>query len=125
MGVWWISSRWARARLGRLERLVQGADAVGVEVVHHQHHLLGVGVVDGEQPLDLVGPVDPGPLRLGVDAAPAAERLDPEEDRAGAAADVLAVLLRSRPGPAGIGSRAWPSSWYGFSSMQTTGRAGS
>ena len=32
---------------------------------------------------------------------------------------------RSRPGAAGIGSRAWASSWQGFSSMHTTGTAGS
>ena len=79
-------------RLGGFERLVERADAVGVEVVHDQHHGLGVGVVDGEQPLDLVGPVDLGASGLGVDVAPAAQRLDPDEDRAGAVADVLVVL---------------------------------
>jgi hypothetical protein len=35
---------------------------VGVEVVHHQHHGRGVGVVHVQQFLDLAGPVDPGPL---------------------------------------------------------------
>jgi hypothetical protein len=34
-------------------------------------------------------------------------------------------IRRSRPGRAGIGSRTWPSSWYGFSSMHTIGCAGS
>ena len=33
--------------LGRFECLVERADGVGVEVVHHQHDLLGVGVVHG------------------------------------------------------------------------------
>ena len=102
LGVWWISSRWARANaLLRLERLVQRPDAVGVEVVHDQHHGLGVGVVEGEQPLDLVGPVDLGPVGLGVDVAPAAQRLDPDEDRAGAVADVLAVLSAVAAGDGG------------------------
>ncbi len=65
------------------EGLVERSDAVGVEVVHHQHHCLGVGVVEGEQPLDLVGPVDLGALRLGIDVTPAGEGFDPYEDRAG------------------------------------------
>ena len=73
---------------------------VGVEVVHDQHDGVGVGVVVGEQVLHLTGPVDPGPVGLGVDAAPAAQRLDPDEDRAGAVADVLAVFF---PVPAGLG----------------------
>jgi hypothetical protein len=46
----------------------------------------------GEQPLDLVGPVDLGAVLLGVNVASAAQRLDSHEDRAGAAADVLAVF---------------------------------
>jgi hypothetical protein len=36
----------------------------------------------------LMGPVDFGSVGLGVDAAPAAQRFDPDEDRAGAVADV-------------------------------------
>jgi hypothetical protein len=35
-------------RRGRVERLVERSDGVGVEAVHHQHHLLGIGVVEGE-----------------------------------------------------------------------------
>ena len=102
LGVWWISSRWARANaVGGFERLVERADAVGVEVVHDQHDGLGVGVVVGEQALDLAGPVDPGPVGLGVDAAPAAQGFDPDEDRAGAVADVLAVLLAVMAGRGG------------------------
>ena len=49
LGVWWISRRWARAKASAgFEGLVERGDAVGVEVVHHQHHGLGVGVVDGQ-----------------------------------------------------------------------------
>jgi len=85
--------------LGETERLlgregfVEGPDAVGVEVVHHQHDLLRVGVVLGEEPLDLAGPVEFGPLGLGVDAPPAFQGFDPAEHRAGSVADVLGVFL--------------------------------
>jgi hypothetical protein len=55
------------------ERGVERADAVGVEVVHHQYDGLGVGVVVGEQVVHLTSPVDLGSVRLGVDAAPATQ----------------------------------------------------
>src|SRR5215203_1928676 len=79
-------------RLGGFERFVERADGVGVEVVHDQHDGVGVGVVHGQQAFDLVGPVDLGAAGLGVDVAPAPQRFDPDEDRAGAAAAVLVVL---------------------------------
>lgn len=53
-------------RGGWVEGFVEGRDGVGVEVVHHQHDLLGFGVVDVEEPLDLPSPVDLGPAGLGV-----------------------------------------------------------
>jgi hypothetical protein len=84
---------------------------VGVEVVHHQYDGLGVGVVVGEKVVHLTGLVDLGSVGLGVDAAPAAQGFDPDEDRAGAAADVLAVLFPVVAGLGGIGSRACPNSW--------------
>ena len=72
-GVWWISSRCAGAKaLAGWNAHVEGAESVGVEVVHHQHDGLGVGVLVGEQVIDLMGPVDLGSVRLGVDAAPPA-----------------------------------------------------
>jgi hypothetical protein len=49
----------------------------------------------------LVGPVDLGALWLGVDVAPAAQRLDPDEDRAGAVADILAVFSTVTAGDGG------------------------
>lgn len=90
--------------LGR-ERLVERGDAVGVEVVHHQDDLVRVGVVDGQQVVDAVGPVDAGPGRFGVGAAPSAQWLGPDEDRAGPVADVLGVLTGGLPRP---GRRARP-----------------
>ena len=79
--------------LAGCEGLVEGSDGVGVEVIHDQHDGLGVGVVVGEQVVDLASPVDFGSVRLGVDAAPTAQGFDPDEDRAGAVADVLAVFF--------------------------------
>ena len=82
---------------GGWECLVERGDAVGVEVVHHQHDDLRVGVVDGEQFLHLSGPVDAGPLGQGVDPAPPGQGLDPHEDRAGAVSDVFGVLPQVLP----------------------------
>ena len=89
-----------RERRGGVECGVERADAVGVEVVHDQYDGVGVGVVVGEQVLHLTGPVDFGSVGLGVDAAPAAQGFDPDEDRAGAVAGVLAVFF---PVVAGLG----------------------
>src|SRR5215213_9559390 len=49
--------------LGWREGLVERGGRVRVEVVHDQHDLLGVGIVDVDQLLDAVGEVDPGALR--------------------------------------------------------------
>ncbi len=82
------------AGLGGLERFVERAEGVGVQVVHDEHVTRRVGVVDGQQVVDLVRPVDPGPLAAGVDPASAVEGFDPHEDRAGPVADVLGALLQ-------------------------------
>jgi hypothetical protein len=50
---------------------VKRGDHVSVEVVHDQGDLGGVRVVDGEQMLDAVGPVDAGSGGFGVGAPPA------------------------------------------------------
>ena len=82
-----------RACFGWLERFVERTEGVRVEVVHDQDDPLRVGVVDVEKLIDFRGPVDPGPLRPGVDPAAAGEGLDPHEDRAGAVPDVLGVFF--------------------------------
>lgn len=87
------------------ERLVERGDAVGVEVVHDQDDLVRVGVVDGQQVVDAVGPVDAGPGRFGVGAAPSAQWFGPDEDRAGPVADVFGVLAGGLPR---LGWRARP-----------------
>jgi hypothetical protein len=93
LGVWWISRRWARAKASPGSKASYSeATAVGVEVVHDQHHGVSVGVVDGQEFFHLPGPVDLGALGQGVHAAPPLQGLGPHEDRAGAAPDVFAVL---------------------------------
>src|SRR5712691_10448833 len=78
--------------LGWLERLIQRRGGVGVEVVLHQHDLLGAGVVDLEQVLDAVCPVDAGAPVADHDVAPAAQRLADHKQVADPAALVLIVL---------------------------------
>ena len=68
------------------------------KVVHDQHDLVRVGVLDTQEMFDAVGPVDSGAGGLGVGAAPTAQGFGPHEDRAGAAADVLGVLAGHLPG---------------------------
>ena len=87
--------------LVRCEGLVERGDAVGVEIVHDQHHGLGVGIVRGQQLFDLPGPVDLGSLGQGVHTAPPVKGLGPHEDRAGAAPDVFAVLAGVLSWPGG------------------------
>src|SRR6266702_2131814 len=61
-------------------------------VVLHQHDLLGVGVVDVEEVLDAMRPVDAGAPLADHDVAPATKRLAHQEQVAHAAALVLIIL---------------------------------
>ena len=67
-----LQSLCQREGRGGVECVVEGADAVGVEVVHDQHDGVGLGVVMSGQVVHLTGPVDLGSVGLCVDAAPAA-----------------------------------------------------
>jgi hypothetical protein len=78
--------------LGRRERRIQRRRRVGVEVVLHQHDPLGVGIVDVDQVLDAVRPVDPGAPVADHDLAPASQRLTDQEQIAHPAALVLIVF---------------------------------
>jgi hypothetical protein len=78
--------------LGRRERLIQRRRGVGVEVVLHQHDPLGVGIVDIQQVLDAVRPVDAGAPVADHDVAPAGKRLADQEQVAHPAALVLIIL---------------------------------
>ena len=79
------------------------AGRVGVEVVLDQHDLLGVGVVDVDQFLDAVRPVDAGAPVADHDLAPASQRLADHEQVAHPLALVLVVLPRRPPGRDGRG----------------------
>lgn len=98
LGVWWISSSAGQGvGLRGREGLVERGDRVGVDVVHHQDDLVRRGVVDGQQMVHAVGPVGAGPGGLGVGAAPTPQWFGPDEDRAGAVANVLGVLAGYLP----------------------------
>ena len=106
LGVWWISSLSASrlASAGR-EGLVERGRRVGVELVHDQHDPLGVGVVDVDQLLDAVRPVEPGALVADAHLPPAAQRLADQEEVDHPAPHVLRVVAR-RAGPGAAGSGA-------------------
>jgi hypothetical protein len=89
LGVVYLQPLGECSGFGGFERFVQRAEGVGVEVVHDQHDPCGVGVVDGQEVVDFVRPVDHGASWSGDDAAPAREGLHPDEDRAGAVAYIL------------------------------------
>src|SRR6266508_5490736 len=85
---------WSASRLASAGSNASYSDA-GVwvfGVVLDQHDLLGVGVVDVEEVLDAVRPVDAGAPRADHDVPPAAQRLADQEQVAHAAALVLVVL---------------------------------
>jgi len=76
---------------GGRECLIQAGHTVGVEVVHHEQDLLRVGVVDGEELVELTGPVDPSAVFERVDAPPSGQGFGPQEDRARATPGVFAA----------------------------------
>ena len=98
---------------------------MGVEVVLDQDDLLGVGIVDIDQVLDALGPVDPGAAVADHDLAPAPEGLADQEQVDHALAHILVVFPRGTPGAIGNGGVASASSWRLVSSRQTCGHLGS
>ena len=80
-------------RFSRFERLIQGRDVMGVQIVADQDDRLGFRVPIVEQPPDALGPVRPRPLPLGLGMAPTCKGLGEQEDAARAVADVLVVLV--------------------------------
>ncbi len=85
--------------LFRGESLIQGRNAVGIEVVHDKDHLLGMGVFLIQKPFDLGCPDLLGPAFAGMCFPPAAERFGEHEDAAGPVPYVFTVL---EPGMVGI-----------------------
>ena len=75
VGVWWISQPLCQGeRRGWFEWLVERADRMGVEVVHHQNNRVRVGIVVGEQPVDLASPVPAGAMLTRGDPAITGQR---------------------------------------------------
>ena len=94
-------------------------------VVLHQHDLLGVGVVDVEEVLDAVRPVDAGAPLADHDVAPASKRLAHQEQVAHAAALVLVVFPGRLARRDRSRRRHLCQRWRLVSSRQTCGRRGS
>jgi hypothetical protein len=77
--------------LGGRESFVERAGGVRVEVIHHQHDLLGVRVVHVDQLFDAARPIQAGPPLGDRDGSPAAQGLAAEEEVGRPAALVLVI----------------------------------
>src|SRR5262249_14149474 len=84
--------------LGGRKRLVQRRRRVGVQLVHHQHDALRVGIVRVDQLLDAVRPVDPRALRTHAHGTPAAQGLADHEHIDHTSALVLRIVAGPPPG---------------------------
>ena len=94
---------------------------MGIEVVLDQDDLLGVGIVDIDQVLDALGPVDPGAAVADHDLAPARRGLADQEQVDHALAHTRSLPAPGTPGAIGNGRVASASSWRLVSSRQSCG----
>src|SRR6266540_2214415 len=78
--------------LSRRERLVERGGAMGVKLVHHQDDPLRFRVLDIDQVLDGVRPIDARAAVGNLDPAPPGQRLEEHEQVADALALVLEVI---------------------------------
>src|SRR5215218_1670729 len=81
----------------RGERLIQSGRGMGVEVVQNQNDLLGIRVVQINQLLYAVCPVDLGPPLGDADVTPASQRLANDEEVGRPVALVLVVVTGGVP----------------------------
>lgn len=108
------------ASVGWKEGFVERCRGVGVEIVHHQHDLLGLGTMHIDQLLYVTGEVDADASLTDHDVSPAAERLGEQKGVAHAAPYVLVVLTRRLAGRHRIGRRnVSQKSWRLVSSRHT------
>ena len=59
---------------------------------------MGVGIIDGEQRIDFLGPVHPGASGPGIHPVRAGQRSDPHKNAALSLPGVLIVFLARAPG---------------------------
>src|ERR1700682_2751730 len=78
-------------RLRRLERLIQTARRVGVELIHYQHDNFSVWIVNIYQVLDHAGEVSLCPLVSDLHTSLPGERLKRHEEVGGSVSPVLAI----------------------------------
>ena len=79
--------------LWRRERLIEGRNLMGVQVIHNQSDPERIWIMDGEQFLDLTCPVKCSSARKRGHMTPRSQRFAEQEDTGCAATDVLAVYL--------------------------------
>src|SRR5215210_5644969 len=82
--------------LGRGERFIQGGGGMGVEVVHYQNDSLGIGIVDVDQLLYEMRPVQLRPPLGDADVTPAGQGFGDDEEVGRPLALVL-VVVTGRP----------------------------
>ena len=86
-------------RLGRLEGLVQGREAVGVQIVHHQDYPVFVRVVHVHQLLHHAGPINLGSLVRHLHPSPPLQGREQHEQVAHPVALVFVIVGHGCPGP--------------------------
>jgi len=87
-------------RLGRDERFIQGGGGMGVEVVQNEHDLLGLGVVEVDQLLYAMRPVELRPPLGDADVTPAGQGLRNDEE-VGRPRTLVLVVLTGGPSRTG------------------------
>lgn len=78
--------------LSRREYLIEGGWSMGIQVIHHQHNLLGVRIVDIDHLPDEAGPIHFRPLGRDLRIALARQRFTGQKDVADAMPLILVIL---------------------------------
>ena len=78
--------------LGR-ESLIQRSNRMRVEVIHNQNNFLRIRVLLIQHPSDLLRPVLPGAVFLGIGIPSTAKRFREHEDACGSITDVFIIFI--------------------------------
>ena len=111
--------------LGRIECFVESSRGVSVEIVHYQHDLLGVGVMDIDQLLYALSPVELRSPIGDLEVAPTCKGLANDEEVGRPVALVFVVVTGCPSWLGGERLLTSPTSCLFFSSRHTCGRLGS
>ena len=95
---------------------------MGIKVIHYKNNFFRFWVHDINKVFYFFCPVNCSSVFPDTDMMLPSKRFYESKDATCAITD---ITFRSSPGRIGSGSLVSPNSWYGFSSIQTTGRIGS